>query len=114
MSLTISNTLFTGPFPLGKTTIRHNQHPCVYAVVSKSGYPWDPEFRLIACGETGDDGHNFAADPRVATWQTAGSEVSLYLFVVPRDSDPGGEQRRALARRIGEEHVPPCDVIGKQ
>jgi hypothetical protein len=114
MSLTISGVLFTGPFALGETIIRRNQHPCVYAVVSKGGPPWDPEFRLVACDETGDDGHNFATDPRAAVWRQAGSEVSLYLFIVPRDDDPDGAQRRALARRIAADHVPPRDLIGKR
>jgi hypothetical protein len=114
MSLTISGVLFTGPFEIGKTVIRRNQHPCVYAVVSKGGQAWDPEFRLVACGESGDEGHDFSADPRGATWRRAGPDVSLYVYAVPRDSDVASERRRQLARQIAADHAPPLDLIGKR
>ncbi|HTV27535.1 MAG TPA: hypothetical protein VMF32_07110 [Xanthobacteraceae bacterium] len=114
MSLTISGVLFTGPFAIAKTVIRRNQDPCVYAVVSKSGQPWDPEYRLIACGDSGDEGHDFSADPRTAGWEQTGSDVSLYLCRVPRDDDPGGARRRELVRQISDDHVPPRNLIGKR
>jgi hypothetical protein len=114
MSLTISGVLFTGPFVIHKTAVRRNQHPCVYAVVSKSGRAWDPEFRLVAAGESGNDGYDFSADPRVASWQQVGPDVTLYLCTIPRDDDPTGERRRQLADRIAADHAPPRDLIGKR
>jgi hypothetical protein len=114
MSLTISGALFTGPFAIGKTAVRRNQHPCVYAVVSKGGQLWDPEFRLIASGETGDEGHDFSADSRAVVWRQAGPDVSLYLLTVPREEDPAGTRRRDLARQIADDHAPPRDLIGKR
>jgi hypothetical protein len=114
MSLTISGVLFTGPFAIGKTVIRRNQHPCVYAVVKKDGQAWDPEFRLVACGETGEDGLDFSVDPSAAAWQQAAPDVSLYLCMVPRDDDPTGDRRRRLACQIAADHAPPQDLIGKR
>lgn len=114
MSLTISSVLFTGPFEIAKTMIRSNQDPCVYAVVSKGGQPWDPEYRLIACGETGDHGHDFSADPRTAVWKQIKAEVALYLCRFPRDDDPVGDRRRELVRQISGDHVPPSNLIGKR
>lgn len=105
MSLTISGTLFTGPFKLDKTMIRANQHPCVYVVVSKEGSSWDPQFRLIHVGESGDAGIDFSADPRSAEWLRAGAEISVYLRAVPRADDPSGERRRDLTRKIARDHA---------
>jgi len=81
MSIKINGYLFTGPFPLPTTSRRANQAESVFAIVQKTGPAWDPVFRLLDLGRTGNKGVVFAEHPRADEWRGAeGTPVSVYLL----------------------------------
>jgi len=81
MSLKIKGYLFTGPFPIEKTSRRANQAETVFAVVRKGGSSWDPVFELLDLDRTGSGGVVFADHPRAGAWRGgAGAAASIYLL----------------------------------
>lgn len=80
MGLKIASRLFSGPYDISKFKRRRNQTSVIYAVVSKSGPPWDPEHYLIDIGTHGDDGLDFAAVFSAADWEPI-NDGQLMLFV---------------------------------
>lgn len=112
MALKIAGRLFTGPVPVTEAVVAPNHQPAVFAVVSKEGDPWDPRFRLVAVGQTGESGTCFASHPDAAQWQGNGPCVGVYLFAVPRDE--GGEvEREEIVTDILAQYSPPHAVILK-
>jgi hypothetical protein len=100
MGLKIANHLFYGPFPVDTVTVRANQAPVVFAIVSRGGEPWLPTFRLIDIGASGDDGIVLAQHPRRAAWTAdPNGELQAYLLDVPR-KQVDAEHRRRLAEEI--------------
>jgi hypothetical protein len=81
MSIKINGYLFTGPFPLATTSRRANQPESVFAIVQKAGSAWDPVFRLLDLGRTGNKGVVFAEHPRADGWRgSEGVPASIYLL----------------------------------
>ena len=99
MSIKIKGYLFTGPFPVEKTSRRANQAETVFAVVEKAGSAWDPAFHLLDLGRTGAGGLVFAAHPRAGEWHGAdGTPASIYLL----DTTTQPEAAVDLDRVVGE------------
>jgi hypothetical protein len=113
MALKIAGYLFTGPYDLDKTVVRRNHLPVIYAVLSKEGPPWDPVFRVIEIGTSGEDGIVFAEDARRNGWTSrAQGQLCLYLMQLEGAEYRGLAARESLARAIRARHVPPNDTIG--
>lgn len=89
MSLKIGNHLFTGPFPLAETVIRHNHARAVFAVVVKEGLPWDPVFRLLAIGISPPQGMAFTADPCYPAWVAASQGLAVVYLHTATDTADG-------------------------
>lgn len=107
MGLKIAGQLFAGPFPFDKTSIRRNHNPAVFAIISREGAPWNPEFRLIDVGESGQEGLRFAEHPSLGQWQAASDgEVGVYLLQRPR-SELSDNDRLALVQEIRDSYDPP-------
>lgn len=96
MGLKIASRLFSGPYGMSTFKRRRNQSAVIYAVVSKSGPPWDPDHHLVDLGTHDDDGLDFAALARAKSWQPIG-EGTLMLFIYFLD-----DRRTTLAEREAE------------
>ncbi|CAO3441345.1 hypothetical protein [Azospirillum endophyticum] len=111
MSLKIAGQLFAGPFPLDETTVRHNHAPAVFVVIAKEGKPWNPIFRVVAVGETGD-GIKFHEHPQREEWIAAanGQMPVLYLYAMPR-SESSTADRQALVDAIIARYPLPNGIV---
>src|SRR5262245_2315140 len=99
MGLKIADHLFYGPFAVDAVTVRANQAPVVFAIVSKGGEPWLPTFRLVDIGASPDDGIALAQHPQRHAWNAAEGETQVYLLDVPR-KQADARRRRSLADEI--------------
>lgn len=110
MSLKIAGRLFAGPFPLDETEVRHNQAPVVFVVIAKEGKPWNPVFRVLGAGESGD-GLAFRDHPRRAEWlMEAGQAPVLYFLAMPR-SESSAADRQMLVEEIVARYAPPVGTV---
>ncbi len=101
MSLKIRDYLLTGPFEPEKSSVRANQDPVVYVVVEKHGQPWDPKFRFIAAGDSGDTGLRFADHPELAAWRSgATAPISLYFHACSRAAGVTDKDRARIVAEI--------------
>ncbi len=101
MSLKIRDYLLTGPFEPEKSAVRANQDPVVYVVVEKHGQPWDPKFRFIAAGESGDPGLRFVDHTDLATWRLGTTApISLYFHSCSRAAGVTAEDRARIVAEI--------------
>ena len=101
MSLKIRNYLLTGPFDIDDTIVRPNQDPSVYAIVSKGGEPWNPTFKVLEVGDTGETGTKFPEHPNRLAWtQAADGKMGLYLLAFPRRDGHTAADRMAAAEAI--------------
>lgn len=112
MALKIAGYLFTGPYEIEKTIVRRNHAPVVYAILSKEGPPWDPIFRVIEVGASGDDGISFSSDQRRDSWKIA-AKGQLCLYLMPLEGSDGKDPaiRKQLATEISKVYVAPNDII---
>lgn len=112
MGLKISGLLFYGPAPLEQVVVKKNHSPVVFAIVSRTGEPWNPIFRLLAVGFSGLDGLILADHPDVATWQAENDGVlQVYLLDLKRkDGDPATRAQQIIAD-FREQFDPPRGFI---
>ncbi len=97
MSLKIKNHLFTGPFDIESASVRANQDPAVYAVVAKGGEPWNPVFKVLETGDTGEAGLKFTEHPHKASWtETAAGKPGVYLLHFSRKEVSASERAAVL------------------
>lgn len=96
MGLKISGRLFYGPSSVDQVVVKKNHSPVVFAIVCRTGAPWNPNFRLLDVGYSGTDGMALSEHPQVAHWQAENDgELQVYLLDLKRrDGDP---QTRAQA-----------------
>lgn len=111
MALKLGSHLFYGPFLLEKVKIRQNQTPVIFAIVSKSGEPWNPEFRLLDTGASGEEGLNLSAHPNFAKWRASAGELQVYLLDVRGSPATGLAAREMLAKKIAESFAPPDNIV---
>ena len=80
MSIKVKGLLFTGPYELETTTVRHNHAAVVYIVVDKIGEAWDPKYKVMHVDETAGKTVEFKLHPELANWKAvAKGKVSLYF-----------------------------------
>jgi len=112
MGLKIGNLLFYGPFAVEKVTIRKNQHPAVFAVVSRSGEPWNPAFRLLDVGFSGPDGMIAAEHPHLSRWREANDgALQIYLFDLQAKSSDAAASASAIVDDLIALYSPPHGMI---
>ena len=103
MSLKIKNYLLTGPFAVEEASVRANQMPVVYVIVSKSGDAWNPTFKALEVGDTGVGGMKFADHPNRRLWEKdASGKVGVYLLAFERKEDGELAGRTAAVVAIRE------------
>ena len=96
MSLKIGCYLFTGPFSIEKAVVRKNKAAAVFAIVSRSGNSWDPCFRALDFGESGESGMTFSTHPDRTKWEAKNDgELGIYLLN-ENELDVSGEKNRKL------------------
>lgn len=107
MALKLAGYLFTGPFPIDSTEVRHNHAPVVYAIIAKGGQPWAPSFRVVDIGFSEDSGVRFSDHPRRPDWSVIGEEqIAVYLFYAPRSEYLTADRTR-IAQELREKYDPP-------
>lgn len=114
MSLKISSQLFTGPFEIDATEIRSNQRPAVFCIISKEGLPWDPMFRVVAVGESGDNGMRFAEHPDRNLWNDLAKRDNppqVYLFPMSKSDGYDAEERQKFVDAIIKDYCPPKGLV---
>lgn len=112
MGLTIGNHLFYGPFPVEKVTIRKNHHPAVFAVVSRSGEPWNPTFRLLDVGYSGPDGMVAAEHPHLPGWlEENDGSLQIYLYDMESKTDDSVHRATRIVDELIALYSPPRGII---
>jgi hypothetical protein len=113
VALKIAGHLFTGPHNIDKTVVRANHLPVVFAIISKEGAPWDPQFRLIDVGYSEAGGLVFAEAAKSAQWRRD-CKGTLCLFLLPMDESNGYKEsdRSVISEHIRALHTAPNDLIG--
>jgi hypothetical protein len=112
MGLTIGNHLFYGPFAIDKVTIRKNHHPAVFAVVSRSGEPWNPTFRLLDVGFSGPDGMVATEHPQLSRWREANDgALQIYLYDLESKSSDVAARATAIVDELIALYSPPHGMI---
>jgi len=101
LAIKIQGYLFTGPFDIGTTKIRENQKPVVYLVVDKHGEAWDPNYKVLAAGDTAGEAVVFADIPDAGAWQQrAVGSVSLYFYTSEQPGEAAAADRAAVLSKI--------------
>lgn len=80
MGLKIADRLYSGPYDMQTFRRRKNHTPVIYAIISKSGLPWDPDHHIIDIGTHPDEGMEFAAVAADHSWEPV-SDGKLMLFI---------------------------------
>ncbi len=104
MSLKVKGLLFSGPYELTGTTVRHNHSPVVYIVVDKAGEAWDPKYTAIYTDETAGKTVVFKDHPELNNWlKAAKGTVSLYFYSPEPGSPDVAAQRQSVVRMLNAE-----------
>lgn len=112
MALKIEGHLFTGPRDFETTVVRRNHRPVVYVILSKEGPPWDPVFRVIDAGYSGDEPLVFAEHEKRAEWQRqCPGKPCLYLLEMDAAYGYKDGDRIGIAEAIRTRFAPPHDII---
>jgi len=112
MGLKISGRLFYGPSPIEKVIIRHNHPPAVFAIVSRTGDPWNPQFRLIDMGFTGDQGMVLADHPHRPAWERENDGIlQVYLLDLKRHEGDPATRAQHIIDECHELYRPPKGII---
>jgi len=112
MGLKISGRLFYGPLSFDQVIVKKNHSPVVFAVVSRSGEPWNPTFRLLDIGYSGGDGLVLAAHPDVGRWQAENDSVlQIYLLDLKRQDGEPTARAAEMINEIRERYHPPKGII---
>lgn len=104
MGITISGTVFDGPYPLSGWDAPGE--PAVYCVLYKQAASW----HLVYVGESDNlDAKSISSHPKRGCWiDKAGSESDLYIAIYPVP-DSTQRQRRGMETMIKIENEPPCN-----
>ena len=112
MGLKISGRLFYGPSTVDKVVIKRNHAPAVFAIVSRTGDPWNPMFRLIDVGFSGTEGIVLADHPRRAEWEAENDGVlPVYLLDLKRHEGDPAERAQEIIEEYRQRYQPPKGFI---
>jgi hypothetical protein len=112
MGLKISGRLFYGPYPIEKVVVKKNHAPAVFAIVSRTGDPWNPLFRLIDVGFSGGDGMVLADHPCRVEWERENDGVlQVYLLDLKRHEGDPVARAQAIIEEYRERYRPPKGFV---
>lgn len=111
MGLKIAGRLFSGPYPMETFRRRANQPQVVYAVVSRSGPGWDPVYRLVDVGTSGDAGLEFARVAAEAAWQPIDGGTLLLFVDFIDDRRTTHQERAQIVQQVREAYEIPGGII---
>lgn len=112
MGLKISGRLFYGPLSFDQVIVKKNHSPVVFAVVSRTGDPWNPNFRLLDIGYSGSDGMVLSQHANVGRWQAENDGVlQIYLLDLKRQDGDPAERAAALIAEYRAKYQPPKGSI---
>jgi hypothetical protein len=101
-----------GPSPIDKVVIKSNHPPAVFAIVSRTGEPWNPQFRLIDVGFSGTDGMVLADHARRAEWAAENDgALQVYLLDLKRHEGDPAARAQAIIEEYRERYDPPKGFI---
>jgi hypothetical protein len=112
MGLKISGRLFYGPSAIDKVVIKQNHSPAVFAIVSRTGDPWNPLFRLIDVGFSGTEGMVLADHQHRSVWEAENDGVlQVYLLDLKRREGDPTARAQAIIDEYRERYQPPKGFI---
>src|SRR5262249_27233952 len=112
MGLKISGRLFYGPSPIDKVVIKKNHPPALFAIVSRTGDPWNPTFRLIDIGFSGAEGMVLADHPRRSQWEAENDgALQVYLLDLKRHEGDPAERAHAIIEEFRQRFDSPRGFI---
>src|SRR5438876_282897 len=112
MGLKISGRLFYGPSTIDKVVIKKNHAPAVFAIVSRTGEPWNPQFRLIDVDFSGTEGIVLADHPRRTEWEVENDgALQVYLLDLKRHEGDPTARAQAIIKEYREHYRPPKGYI---
>lgn len=112
MGLTIGKHLFYGPSSVDEVVIRKNHHPVVFAVVAKSGDPWNPIFRLLDVGFSGADGMVAREHHRRPEWEAnCDGALQIYLLDMQSKASVSAAIADAIITDLSSRYDPPNGII---
>ena len=112
MGLKISGRLFYGPYPIEKVVVKKNHAPAVFAIVSRTGDPWNPLYRLIDVGFSGSDGMVLADHPCRVEWEGENDGVlQVYLLDLKRREGDPAVRAQAIIEEYRERYRPPKGFV---
>lgn len=112
MGLKISGLLFYGPTLIEQVIVKKNHSPVVFAIVSRSGDPWNPVFRLLDAGYSGTEGMVLSEHPHLAKWQAENDGVlQVYLLDLKRNDGDPAARGQMIVEQFREKYQPPKGII---
>lgn len=112
MGLKIAGTLFYGPHSLDEVIVKKNHHPAIYAIVCRTGEPWNPLFRLLDIDFSGTQGMVLADDPRRQQWERENDGLlQVYLLDLKRRDGEISEQAKTVIAECRRRYQPPKGFI---
>ena len=112
MGLKISGRLFYGPFSIDQVMVKKNHSPALLAIVSRTGDPWNPIFRLLDVVYSGAEGMKLSDHPKVNHWEAENDGVlQVYLLDLKRqDGDPDA-RAGTIIDEYRQKYHPPKGII---
>ena len=112
MGLKISGRLFYGPSSIDKVIVKKNHSPVVFAIISRTGDPWNPSFRLLDVGYSGTEGMTLSGHPKVSQWQAENEgELQVYLLDLKRHDGEPAMRAHAIIEEFRARYHPPKGFI---
>ncbi len=112
MGLKISGRLFYGPSSIDQVVVKKNHNPAVFAIVSRTGDPWNPIFRLLDVGYSGAEGMILSGHPKVGQWEAENDgELQVYLLDLKRQEGDPAERATAIIEEYRQSYQPPKGFI---
>jgi hypothetical protein len=112
MGLKISGRLFYGPSPIDKVVIKKNHPPALFAIVCRTGDPWNPTFRMIDIGFSGTEGMVLADHTRRSEWEAENDgALQVYLLDLKRHEGDPVARAQAIIAEYRERYQPPKGFI---
>lgn len=112
MGLKISGRLFYGPLLIEKVIVKKNHSPVVFVIVSRTGDPWNPNFRLLDVDFSGSEGITLSEHPKVSQWIAENDGLlQVYLLDLKRQDGDPKTRANAIIEEYRKRYQPPNGFI---
>jgi hypothetical protein len=92
--------------------VRKNKAAAVFAIICRSGDAWDPSFRALDFGETGETGMTFSRHPDRSKWEAANDgELGIYLLTENELDATGKKTRKLIVKNLSQNFLKPNTFI---